>query len=171
MARKATDKVIEHRITFGDLERREFKQSMDAYQRNMNFNAGINAGRSVMYAGAAVGIGFVAYLGVKVFAAINDNQEPIKEAIQNAINTINGTKTETNPITGEEETVPATVESPTGRTFESDDPERTGEIQNPAAGIPVIGGLFYGGMKVGQLSFLGAQYGGPKPIQTILNLF
>jgi hypothetical protein len=168
MARKKVDKTIEHRITFGDLERREFKQSMDAYQRNMNFNAGINAGRSVMYAGAAVGIGFVAYLGVKVFAAINENQEPIKEAIQNAINNINGTKTVTDPETGETTTAPATVQSPTGRTFDEND---TGEIANPAAGIPVIGGLFYGGMKLGQLSFLGAQYGGPTGVRTFLNLF
>ena len=168
MARKATDKVIEHRITFGDLERREFKQSMDAYQRNMNFQAGINAGRSVMYAGAAVGIGFVAYLGVKVFAAINENEDAISEAISNAINTINGTKTETNPITGEEETVAATVQSPTGRTF---DDNETGEIVNPAAGIPVVGGLFHAGMKIGQISFLGAKVGGPTPVKTFLNLF
>lgn len=168
MARKATDKVIEHRITFGDLERREFKQSMDAYQRNMNFQAGINAGRSVMYAGAAVGIGFVAYLGVKVFAAINENEDAISEAINNAINNINGTKTETDPTTGKNVTVPATVQSPTGRTF---DENTTGEISNPAAGIPVVGGLFYGGMKLGQLSLLGAKVGGPSPVKTFLNLF
>ena len=168
MARKATDKVIEHRITFGDLERREFKQSMDAYQRNMNFQAGINAGRSVMYAGVAAGIGVVGYLGVKVYAAIMDNEDTIKETVTELWDKLNGTKTETDPLTGEDTTVPATVQSPTGRTF---DDNTTGEISNPAAGIPIVGGLFHAGMKIGQLSFLGAQAGGPKPLQDFLNLF
>ena len=165
MARKATDKVIEHRITFGDLERREFKQSMDAYQRNMNFKAGINAGRAVLYTGAAAGIGVVAYLAVKVYSSINDDQTTIGQYWDDFWNSINGTKTETNPETGESETVPSTVQSPTGRTF---DDNTTGEIENPAAGIPVIGGLFYTGMKIGQISLLGAQRGGAGPLSWLL---
>tara|TARA_Y100000004_G_scaffold11851_1_gene12875 strand:+ start:954 stop:1460 length:507 start_codon:yes stop_codon:yes gene_type:complete len=168
MARRKVDKTVEHRITFGDLERREFKQSMDAYQRNMNLQAGINGGRVVMYAGVAAGIGLVGYLGVKVYASIFDVEGGLKESVEDFWNKLNGTKFEHDPETGETTTVPNTVQSPTGRTFDEND---TGEIANPAAGIPVIGGLFYTGMKIGQLSFLGTKYGGPQPVQTFLNLF
>ena len=69
MARKATDKVIEHRITFGDLERREFKQSMDSYQLVSKANAARAALIPVVVGGAGIG---VAYLGIKAYAAIND---------------------------------------------------------------------------------------------------
>lgn len=155
MARKATDKVIEHRITFGDLERREFKQSMDAYQRNMNITAGINAGRAVLYTGAAAGIGIVGYIGIKLYASLNDDFETIQDYWNNFWNAVNGTKDETDPETGETTTVPNTVTSPTGRTFESNDPDRTGEIKNPIAGWPIAGGLFWLGMKAGELSLEG----------------
>tara|TARA_R100001163_G_C5065964_1_gene204128 strand:+ start:2618 stop:3118 length:501 start_codon:yes stop_codon:yes gene_type:complete len=165
MARRKVDKTVEHRITFGDLERREFKQSMDAYQRNMNLQAGINGGRAVMYAGVAAGIGAVAYLGVKVYAAIQENSGTIEEYVEELWNKLNGTKTETDPETGETTTVPNTVQSPTGRTF---DGNGTGEISNPAAGIPVVGGLFYTGMKIGQISFLGGQRGGAGPFSWLL---
>lgn len=158
MARRKVDKTIEHRITFGDLERREFKQSMDAYQRNMNLQAGINGGRAVLYAGVAAGIGAVGYLGVKLYAAIQENSGTIEESVEELWNKLNGTKTETDPETGETTTVPNTVQSPTD----------TGEISNPAAGIPVIGGLFYTGMKIGQISFLGAQRGGAGPLSWLL---
>jgi len=168
MARRKVDKTIEHRITFGDLERREFKQSMDAYQRNMNLTAGINTGRAILYTGAAAGIGVVAYLAVKLYGEINDDTTTIGQYWDDFWNVTNGTKTVTDPETGETSKAPATVESPTGRTFDEND---TGEIENPAAGIPVIGGLFYGGMKLGQLSFFGAKFGGPKPVQDFLSLF
>lgn len=165
MARRKVDKTIEHRITLGDLERREFKQSMDAYQRNMNISAGINGGRAILYTGAAAGIGIVGYLAVKLYANFTQDGSTLNEYWDNFWNGLNGTKTETNPETGEEETVPNTVQSPSGRTF---DDNTTGEISNPAAGIPVIGGLFYTGMKIGQISYLGARAGGAGPFSWLL---
>jgi hypothetical protein len=168
MARRKVDKTIEHRITFGDLERREFKQSMDAYQRNMNLKAGINAGRAVLYTGAAAGIGIVGYLAVKIYSNINDDTTTIGQFWEDFWNTANGTETKVDPETGEKTTVPASVVSPTGRTF---DENGEGRIENPAAGITGVGWLFYKGMQFGQLSLFGAKFGGPKPVQDILNLF
>jgi hypothetical protein len=52
MPRKSTDKVIEHRITLGDYERKEFKQTLDAYQLQKNINSAIDGAKIV-----AVGVG------------------------------------------------------------------------------------------------------------------
>lgn len=74
MARKKTDKVVEHRITFGDYERKELKQTLDGMQINSYVNTAKNAIVPI-----AIGsiIGFVGYLGVKAYAAAktiwNDN--------------------------------------------------------------------------------------------------
>ena len=69
MSRKKTDKVIEHRITFGDLERRELKQTLDAYQRQQKIKNFSETGRIVLVGGAVVGVG---YLGIITWRAINE---------------------------------------------------------------------------------------------------
>lgn len=81
MARKKVDRVIEHRITFGDLERREFKQSMDSYQLMSKVAAAEKAVIPVLV--TALGAG-VAYIGIKAYASINsfldsDPLEVVKE--------------------------------------------------------------------------------------------
>ena len=68
MARKKVDKVIEHRITFGDLERREFKQSMDSYQLMSKVAAVEKA--IIPVAVTAIGAGAV-YVGIKAYATVN----------------------------------------------------------------------------------------------------
>tara|TARA_Y100000004_G_scaffold134348_1_gene151939 strand:- start:111 stop:647 length:537 start_codon:yes stop_codon:yes gene_type:complete len=77
MARKKVDKVIEHRITFGDLERREFKQSMDSYQLMSKVAAAEKA--IIPLAVTAVGAG-VAYIGIKAYSAVNSffNNDPLE---------------------------------------------------------------------------------------------
>ena len=67
MARKKVDKVIEHRITFGDLERREFKQSMDSYQLMSKVAAVEKA--FIPVAVTAIGAGAV-YVGIKAYATV-----------------------------------------------------------------------------------------------------
>jgi len=73
--RKAPDGkgVIEHRITLGDYERREFKQSMDAYQLNRNIRTGLIAG----------GLGLVAYVAYKIIPGFFDlfELDPDQQAI------------------------------------------------------------------------------------------
>jgi len=84
MARKKVDKVIEHRITFGDLERREFKQSMDSYQLMSKVAAVEKA--IIPLAVTAIGAGAV-YVGVKAYATVNsflqtDPLEVIEETVK-----------------------------------------------------------------------------------------
>ncbi len=69
MGRKKVDKVVEHRITFGDLERRELKQTLDAYQYQQKIKNYTETGRIVLVGGAIAGVG---YLGVVTWRAIND---------------------------------------------------------------------------------------------------
>jgi len=47
MPRKATDKVVEHRITLGDYERKEMKETLDSLQLHQNINSAIAAGKVV----------------------------------------------------------------------------------------------------------------------------
>lgn len=69
MPRKAPKEVVEHRITLGDFERKEFKQSMDAYQFNHNIRTGLIAG----------GIGLVAYVAYKLIPGFFDLFETTPE--------------------------------------------------------------------------------------------
>tara|TARA_Y100000361_G_C11042130_1_gene280502 strand:+ start:100 stop:639 length:540 start_codon:yes stop_codon:yes gene_type:complete len=62
MPRKAPKEVIEHRITFGDYERKEFKQTLDSFQFKNNLRTGLIAG----------GIGLVAYTLYKVIPGMFD---------------------------------------------------------------------------------------------------
>lgn len=73
MPRKAPKEVVEHRITLGDFERKEFKQSMDAYQLNHNIRTGLIAG----------GIGLVAYAAYKIIPGLFDffTLDPEQQAV------------------------------------------------------------------------------------------
>lgn len=78
MARKKVDKTIEHRITFGDLERREFKQSMDSYQLMSKVAA---AEKAVIPLAVTALIAGVGYIGIKAYSAVNsflDNNDPLE---------------------------------------------------------------------------------------------
>ena len=91
MARKKVDKVIEHRITFGDLERREFKQSMDSYQLMSKVAAAEKAVIPVLV--TALGAG-VAYIGIKAYSAVNsflgsDPLEVVKETARAPFDFVN----------------------------------------------------------------------------------
>ena len=84
MARKKVDKVIEHRITLGDLERREFKQSMDSYQIMSKVAAAEKA--IIPIAVTAIGAGAV-YIGIKAYATVNsflqtDPLEVVEETVK-----------------------------------------------------------------------------------------
>lgn len=62
MPRKAPKEVIEHRITFGDYERKEFKQTLDSLQFKNNLRTGLIAG----------GVGLVAYTLYKIIPGMFD---------------------------------------------------------------------------------------------------
>ena len=84
MARKKVDTVQELRITLGDYERRELKQTLDGMQINSYVNTAKNA---IVPIGIAGIVGVVGYLGVKAYAAAktiwNDNPlETVEETVK-----------------------------------------------------------------------------------------
>ncbi len=72
MPRKAPNQVIEHRITFGDLERREFKQTLDLHQKQQRINNIVDGSKAVLYTGGA---GVIAWLGYQTWLIVNPNEE------------------------------------------------------------------------------------------------
>lgn len=69
MPRKAPNDVIEHRITLGDYERKELKETLDSIQLNNNLRTGLIAG----------GLGLVAYLAYKLIPNFFDLFETTPE--------------------------------------------------------------------------------------------
>lgn len=65
MARRRVDQTIEHRITLGNYERKEFKETMDSIQLNQNVVGGAKIVASLVGVAAIGGLG---YLAVKAYA-------------------------------------------------------------------------------------------------------
>lgn len=61
MPRKAPKEVVEHRITFGDYERKELKDAINAYQQDKFLENIPNVMLGVAGLGVAAGVGLVAY--------------------------------------------------------------------------------------------------------------
>lgn len=143
MPRRRADKVIEHRLSLSDGLHKEMKKTIADNRIQSQIAMAGNGAKAIMNVGAVAGIGFVAYLGVKIYGKINDAVPSIKETMDNVwdwgfgLNTdadgniVPSTVTITN-VHGEEETV-----------------------VNPIYKVPVIkniwgvGGLFDWGMKIG----------------------
>lgn len=90
MPRKAPKEVVEHRITLGDYERKELKQTLDAYQLNHNLRTGLIAG----------GIGLVAYVAWKLIPNFFDLFETTPEqkaAISRVFNISEGSPSSEHP--------------------------------------------------------------------------
>lgn len=88
--RKAPKEVIEHRITLGDYERKELKETLDAYQLNHNLRTGLIAG----------GIGLVAYVAYKLIPNFFDLFETTPEqkaAINRLLNVSKGSPSSEHP--------------------------------------------------------------------------
>lgn len=67
MPRKAPTKVIEHRVTFGDFERKEFKETLDIYDKRSRLNTHIKTAGVV----GAVGLGCAtAWIGFQIVERI-----------------------------------------------------------------------------------------------------
>ena len=130
MPRKAPSVVQESRITLGNFERDEFKQTLDAVQRQMKVNTIVRGVQGVTTVAAVVGVGYLGFLSIgmiaKAFGYAGDLVEEVKD-------------TASNIIYGQEEYV----------TGEYKDDGTPNNIKNPANDIPIIGGLFGAGMKIG----------------------
>lgn len=68
MPRKAPNQVIEHRITFGDLERKEFKQTLDLHQKQQRIDNIVDGSKAVLFTGGA---GVIAWLGYQTWLIVN----------------------------------------------------------------------------------------------------
>jgi hypothetical protein len=69
MPRKAPNEVIEHRITFGDFERKELKETLDqidAFKRTQQIHQAVTNGAYI------VGAGAIAWLGYNTWLAVSD---------------------------------------------------------------------------------------------------
>lgn len=147
MSRKKTDQAIEHRITLGDLERREMRDLLRVAKRRENINSTISGVKAAgLLSVAALGVG-VGYLGVKAYAGVKDGIGDVLENIENTVkngpvnawNFMAGSETKPDPETGVEYIVPKTVVNQKGQN-----------VANPLWTVPVVGGLFYAGMKIGE---------------------
>lgn len=131
MPRKAPSSVIENRITLGNFERDEFKQTMDALQRQLKVDAALKAGQTVMNVGAIIGVGYLGFLSVGILAKslgyAGDLVDKVKDGASQA-------------VFGKQ----SIVSNRTGQT-----------IKNPVHDIPIIGGLFGLGMDIGNAGFDG----------------
>ena len=102
--------------------------------------------KSTALVGVAAGGVYVGYLGVLAFASFKDGVTDIVTAITDKVynipldfyNWTAGSLTETNPETGIDMIVPKTVTDDFGLV-----------IENPAGGVPVVGGLAYLGLLIG----------------------
>lgn len=130
MPRKAPSSVNENRITLGNFERDEFKQTLDAVQRQMRINSVVAGVQALTTAGAIVGVGYLGFLSIGMIAKALGYAGDLVEEVKDTATTV---------IFGQEEYV----------TGEVKDDGTPNNIKNPANDIPVIGGLFGLGMKIG----------------------
>ena len=132
MPRAKTTEVIEHRITFGDLERKELKETLDLIDKDRKFNlyAKTAVGTGAVVAAASIGyLGYIALQGI--FGFVDRVSEPVKNAIYGK---------ETYPT----QNVPANPQDYVNR-----DPD-TGERINPVHEVPFMGGLVGLGIQIGE---------------------
>jgi len=141
MPRKAPNQVIEHRVTFGDLERKEFKQTLDNLQKQQQLNFYADAGKTALYTAGAVGIGYLTFLGLGAIAG----------GLGYVGDIVDDVRSKTKEVIFGKETYPTSTPMPpdggVGR-----DPD-TGERINPVSEVPVMGGLVGLGIKLGEGSF------------------
>jgi len=146
MSRKKTDSAVEHRITLGDLERREMRQVLKLAKTEktiLNVTNGVKAAAVVGVAGAGI---YVGYLGILAYAAVKDGIDDVIGTIKQTVHDVPisfynwtaGSKSQIDPETGIEYIVPKEVVDESGLV-----------IKNPAGGYPVFGGLVYLGMWAG----------------------
>jgi hypothetical protein len=132
MPRAKITECIEHRITFGDLERKELKEHLDLLDKDRKFNlyAKTAVGTGAVLAGAWVGyMGYIALQGI--FGFVDRVSEPVNDIIFGK---------ETYPT----KNVPANPNDYVNR-----DPD-TGERINPVHEVPVMGGLVGLGIQIGE---------------------
>ncbi len=142
MPRKAPNQVIEHRITFGELERREIKQTLDNYQKTQKFKLGADIGKTAAVTAGAVGIGYLTFLGLGVIGeGLGYVGDVITEVRGKAEEVVFGKKTYPT------KNVPQNPDDWVGR-----DPD-TGERINPVSKVPVMGGLVGLGIGLGEGTF------------------
>ena len=134
MPKLKPDHVRVHRIEFSPVVQREFKQSMDMYQRKMYIE---NSLSTIKFGVGVAAVGFGVYGAFKLYAAAKGIPETVEEFAETFDDFISGGKTVVNPETGEKEQVGKTVGGGVGQ-----------EIENPVV-TPVGGGLVYLGMKIG----------------------
>ena len=142
MSRKKTDSAIEHRITLGDLERREMREVLTIVKKQkkiQNITSGVKGAAVVTVAGVGV---YVGYLGVLAFVSVKDEMAGFMETITGAPaalwNWAAGSKTCIDPETG----------------VASQCPKTHNGVDNPLSGWPVAGGLFNLGMWAGNTDYL-----------------
>ncbi len=132
MPRAKTTEVIEHRITFGDLERKELKETLDLLDKDRKWNLGLKTAVGSAAVVGAVGIGYMGYLALLgIHGFVDKVTDPLKEAIWGK---------ETYPS----KDIPADPQQWVNR-----DPD-TGERINPMHPVPVAGGLVGLGMRIGE---------------------
>jgi len=153
MSRKKTDSAIEHRITFGDLERREMREVLTIIKKEkkiQNITVGVKSAAVVGVAGLGV---YVGYLGVLAYLASKDEIEDWWQTVLGIPaalwNWQAGSKTCIDPETGKESQCPKTHNG----------------VDNPLSGWPVVGGLFNLGMWTGNTQYLqDLAAGGQTPV-------
>jgi hypothetical protein len=73
--RNAPDQVVEHRVTLGDFERREIKQTLDALDRRRNVQAIQDGVTAAAYLATGAG---VAWLGYQTWLIVNPPEDQFK---------------------------------------------------------------------------------------------
>ncbi len=133
MPRKAPTEVIEHRITFGDYERKEIKEALDINDKQKTVDTVVKGGTAVLVGGTIIGAEYITYLGLQgIFGFMDIVTDPLKEIIFG------------------KETYETSSEPPANPDdWVNRDPE-TGERINPVHNVPVMGGLVGLGIKAGE---------------------
>ena len=83
MPRKAPDTVNEHRITFGDFERREVKQVLDGIENQFKRIEFAQNAVAVAACGGAAALGFAAY---SLYTFVAGELPEIKEKVDKGLN-------------------------------------------------------------------------------------
>jgi len=83
MPRKAPDTVNEHRITFGDFERREVKQVLDAVDKQFNRIEFAQNAVAVAAVGGAAALGFASY---SLYTFVAKELPELKDKVSKGIN-------------------------------------------------------------------------------------
>ncbi len=132
MPRAKTTEVIEHRITFGDLERKELKETLDLMDKDRKFNIYAKAAVGTGAVVAAAGIGYLGYIALQgIYGFVDVVSEPVKNAIYG------------------KETYPTKNVPSNPQDYVNRDPD-TGERINPVHEVPIMGGLVGLGIQMGE---------------------